>query len=152
MNIRPAAAEDIAAIIALEKAAPNAAHWPEQSYGAIFEAGTPPRIALVVEDGNPRGANRLKGFLFARTSGPDCDLENIVVASGIQRHGVGSALMHALVAAARARNSKRIFLEVRESNVAARAFYEKCGFSDTGRRKSYYNTPAEDAVVYSLSV
>jgi ribosomal-protein-alanine N-acetyltransferase len=41
-----------------------------------------------------------------------------------------------------------VFLEVRESNAAARCFYEKAGFVQTGRRKSYYTDPAEDAVLY----
>jgi ribosomal-protein-alanine N-acetyltransferase len=156
MNLRPADAVDIPAMIALERAADFSAHWSEQSYGAIFEANTAPRIGLVIEDGLMHG-DSLKGFLFARINGidcedPGCELENIVVAEGWQRRGFGKMLLQALIAAAGAHKVKSIFLEVRESNAAARALYEDCGFSVTGRRKSYYNNPSEDALQYTLKL
>jgi ribosomal-protein-alanine N-acetyltransferase len=44
-----------------------------------------------------------------------------------------------------------VFLEVRESNSAARTLYEKAGFEATGLRKSYYANPVEDAVLYRRS-
>jgi ribosomal protein S18 acetylase RimI-like enzyme len=37
---------------------------------------------------------------------------------------------------------------VRESNAAARAFYEKLGFEQMGRRKGYYADGLEDAIIY----
>ena len=40
-----------------------------------------------------------------------------------------------------------MFLEVRESNVAARALYASRGFSAVGRRRGYYRHPVEDALV-----
>jgi ribosomal-protein-alanine N-acetyltransferase len=58
--------------------------------------------------------------------------------------------MDALLSAARETNSDSVFLEVRESNVAARSLYEKAGFEQEGRRKSYYTNPMEDAVLYRL--
>jgi ribosomal-protein-alanine N-acetyltransferase len=61
---------------------------------------------------------------------------------------MGSKLTCALVGPVRQRKVTRVFLEVRESNAAARALYEKCGFQISGRRKSYYSDPAEDAVLY----
>ena len=45
-----------------------------------------------------------------------------------------------------------MFLEVRESNIAARKLYEKAGFEPTGRRKSYYTDPLEDALLYRRSL
>jgi ribosomal-protein-alanine N-acetyltransferase len=41
-----------------------------------------------------------------------------------------------------------VFLEVRESNAAARTLYENAGFEQTGRRRSYYTSPLEDAILY----
>jgi len=158
MNPRPADAADIPAMIALERAAPFAAHWSEQSYGAVFEAKAAPRIALVVDDGKGQGQRiSLQGFLVARMNGLDCEdpgyeLENIVVAAGSQRRGVGKMLLQAFIAAAGAHKAKSIFLEVRESNAAARALYKNCGFSITGRRKSYYKDPSEDALQYTLAL
>jgi Acetyltransferases len=158
MNLRPADAADIPAMIALESAAPFSAHWSEQSYRAAFEAKAAPRIVLVIDDGQGQGqGHSLQGFLFARINGldcedPGCELENIVVAEGRQRQGLGRMLLQALIAAAGAHKAKSIFLEVRESNAAARALYENCGFSITGRRKSYYKDPPEEALQYTLAL
>jgi ribosomal-protein-alanine N-acetyltransferase len=148
MNPRLATADDIPAMIALEKATPAAAHWSEQAYRAVFEGGSPMRIAFVVEYAGLEGVNSLLGFLLARISGPECELENIVVDTGYQRHGIGCLLMQTAVAAARAHEAKRILLEVRESNAAARALYEKFDFNIAGRRKRYFSNPVEDAVLY----
>ena len=76
----------------------------------------------------------------------------MVVGRHSQSQGLGSTLVHELADVARNHNATRIFLEVRESNAAARGLYEKCGFTITGRRKSYYNHPAEDAVLYTLQL
>ncbi|MGZ7144902.1 GNAT family N-acetyltransferase, partial [Streptococcus pyogenes] len=43
--------------------------------------------------------------------------------------------------------SEPVFLEVRESNKAARGLYEKFGFKKVGLRKKYYQNPVEDAVL-----
>jgi [ribosomal protein S18]-alanine N-acetyltransferase len=147
MNIRDARAEDLAAMVALARGAPTAAHWADSLYAQIFEVNGASRIYLVAED-----AMAIRGFLIARVIGNECELENIVVAEGSQRHGVGSALIGALINAVRDREAKSIFLEVRESNVAARALYETCGFSMSGRRDLYYNDPQEHAILYTLAL
>jgi ribosomal-protein-alanine acetyltransferase len=147
MNIRDGRAEDLGAMVALERQSPTAAHWAESFYIGLFEDGAQDRVLLVAEEeGAPRG------FLLARIIGDECELENIVVAESNRRHGLGSKLIRALINAARGRDATCIFLEVRESNVTARSFYETCGFSSDGCRKSYYGDPAEDAVLYTLAM
>jgi ribosomal-protein-alanine N-acetyltransferase len=44
----------------------------------------------------------------------------------------------------------RIFIEVRESNVPARALYEASGFTVCGRRQGYYRSSSEDGIVMEL--
>jgi len=105
---------------------------------------------FVCQDDTGGTENRLQGFVVARINGEDWELENIVVAAEFQRRGLGIQLMQALIRAARERQALQILLEVRESNTAARSFYEKLGFQITNRRQSYYNHPAEDAVLYAL--
>jgi [ribosomal protein S18]-alanine N-acetyltransferase len=83
---------------------------------------------------------------------PDWELENIAIAPQERRKGLGKYLLEALLAAARRSNSVGVFLEVRESNTAARSFYQKAGFEQTGRRRSYYANPVEDAVLYRLTL
>jgi [ribosomal protein S18]-alanine N-acetyltransferase len=145
--IRPATPADIPAMIALERNARSAAHWSDVAYCDIFETGSPPRLAIVRED----GSGSLEAFIIARMNGEECELENVVVANGARRRGIGSELMEVLRTEVQSQGSARIFLEVRESNTAARALYEKCGFQITGRRNSYYSNPAEDSVLYTLT-
>jgi ribosomal-protein-alanine N-acetyltransferase len=97
------------------------------------------------------GETRL-GFLVARHIAPQWELENIVVASAARRKGVGKRLLDTLLAHAMSTNSDTVFLEVRESNTTARSLYESRGFHETGRRKSYYTNPQEDAVLYCLTL
>jgi ribosomal-protein-alanine N-acetyltransferase len=56
--------------------------------------------------------------------------------------------MRALLDQAERAVASKIFLEVRESNLPARRLYEKHGFHETGRRRGYYQNPAEDAILY----
>jgi ribosomal-protein-alanine N-acetyltransferase len=54
--------------------------------------------------------------------------------------------------AAKRTNSTSVFLEVRESNTAARTLYERAGFEQSGRRESYYTNPPEDAILYRFTL
>ena len=150
--LRHATPDDIPAVLLLEREAIPAAHWSERSYRSVFEPGSLVRIAMVVRADGRDSEGPLQAFLVARISGPDCELENMAVAPQNQRCGLGSKLIHALIAEARERKAARIFLEVRESNITARCLYEKRGFAITGRRKSYYVNPPEDALLYSLQL
>ena len=51
-------------------------------------------------------------------------------------------------------NVDAVQLEVRSSNVAARALYGSLGFSETGSRPKYYATPddREDAILMTLTL
>jgi ribosomal-protein-alanine N-acetyltransferase len=94
----------------------------------------------------------LLGFLVARHVLQDWELENIVVAEKKRGRGIGTSLLTELVARAQMGDGATIFLEVRESNTAARGLYAKLGFKQTGCRKSYYSKPLEDAVLYSKTL
>lgn len=146
--IRHAQASDIPSIVELERSARDAAHWSETAYMEMFDSESAARIALVIAEGE----RRISSFLIARFAGSECELENIVVSESCRRNGFGSRLIQSLVSAARERHVLRLFLEVRESNAAARALYESCGFHVSGHRTSYYSAPAEDAITYVLSV
>jgi ribosomal-protein-alanine N-acetyltransferase len=58
----------------------------------------------------------------------------------------------AVVRRVRERGAQEIFLEVRESNVGAQSVYLERGFSVIGRRRSYYSSPTEDALIMRLRV
>lgn len=142
---RLATAADIPSIIALERSVPQLVHWSEQTYRNVFESANPERRLWVIE---PDG--KLQAFLVARFSAADCELENLVVAESERRRGRASELLSTLIEVARERNLERILLEVRESNRAARALYERLGFQPNARRKAYYSQPREDAILFAL--
>jgi ribosomal-protein-alanine N-acetyltransferase len=144
-NIRPASLADISSMLQLEKHAVTAAHWSQQQYEAVFSASTPRRLGLVLED-----ECALKAFLIARAVGADWEIENVAVAGPARRHGLGTRLLGEFLDRVRADGAAVVFLEVRESNHAARSLYEKWAFVESGRRKKYYRDPAEDAIVYRL--
>ena len=162
MNIRPATVADIPLLISLERQCATAGHWTEGQYKDLFqvdETGVG-RLVLVAEESPiaPRHESSLDasrgilGFLIARHLAPEWELENVVVAPAARQKGLGKRLLDALFAAARKTNSSSVFLEVRESNAAARTLYEKAGFEQNARRKSYYSDPPEDAILYRRAV
>lgn len=159
--IRAVTLADIPAIIRLERECATAAHWTEQQYRQALDREGSARLLLVAEASRlPSSRSEVKsvaptdmlGFLIARHLAPEWELENIVVAPAARRRGLGRGLLNALLSAARETNSDSVFLEVRESNAAARTLYEKAGFGQTGCRKSYYSNPREDAILYRFTV
>jgi ribosomal-protein-alanine N-acetyltransferase len=94
--------------------------------------------------------NAPQGFLIAHEIAGEWELENIVVSEQARRRGLATRLLFELMSVARTEHALAIFLEVRESNHAARAFYQSRGFEPTGRRPRYYSDPDEDAITYRL--
>ena len=79
-------------------------------------------------------------------------ISNVAVRPDCRRQGVAEALLAALEARGRALMLSFLTLEVRASNAAAIALYEKRGYRAAGRRKNYYEKPAEDAVIMTLTL
>ena len=160
--IRPATAADIPAIMQLERGASTAAHWSEEQYVRLFESGPGAaswRLALVIEQATVEKSTRdrerkfaLAGFLVAQGLDAEWEIENLVVDEAARRHGLGKRLVDELISQARLAGAHSVYLEVRESNRAARALYESVGFVTKGRRKSYYAAPSDDAILYYLSL
>jgi ribosomal-protein-alanine N-acetyltransferase len=146
--VRKATVQDVAEMIRLERQCPTTAHWTEKQYVGLFapKHKSPARLALVAEELDHAA---LAGFLIARHLVPEWELENVVVAPALRRVGIGKQLLDSLLVQAQQTHSRAIFLEVRESNTAARRLYEKLGFHENGGRKGYYSNPTEDAVLYS---
>ena len=128
--IRPMKEEDAEAVLRIQAAAGEASQWDPRGYLA-FEA-----IVLEWE-----GA--VAAFLVTRRTAPDeQEILNIAVAPESRRRGFARRLIaHALQAGG------IFYLEVRESNTAARSLYRNLGFQECGRRPGYYRNPDEAAVI-----
>ena len=82
------------------------------------------------------------------------DAEVIMIAADPARlrEGIGSRILLSLLKEAAERKAKAVFLEVRESNLPARAMYQKAGFTEEGIRRGYYHDPPENAVIMKATV
>ena len=78
-------------------------------------------------------------------------IDDIAVAPDARRHGVASALLDVFCRFG-AVNLAFLTLEVRNSNTAAIALYEKFGFRQAGLRPGYYQKPREDALIMTREV
>jgi ribosomal-protein-alanine N-acetyltransferase len=154
ISVRLATIDDVRNILILERQSASASHWSEEQYEQSIRSAADAfgRLVLVAEQAPRNSAALVRGFLVARHLSPEWELENIVVSFDVQRLGIGRHLLQALFGRARETNSDAIFLEVRESNAPARALYDSAGFRQTGRRKSYYTSPLEDAILYRLDL
>jgi ribosomal-protein-alanine acetyltransferase len=141
VTIRSAVADDVAAILDIERQAASAAHWTREQYDQRAAEG----MILVSEE-----AQGISGFVCARVVAGEWEIENIVVAEQERRRGVAGGLLKELLRRARDQSGTAVWLEVRESNLPARRLYEKRGFREAGSRRGYYQNPVEDALLYEL--
>lgn len=74
-------------------------------------------------------------------------INNVAVRPRYRGGGMGSALLHRVLAEARQLGAHRATLEVRASNAAARRLYERLGFYVAATRRNYYTNPVEDALI-----
>jgi ribosomal protein S18 acetylase RimI-like enzyme len=130
MKIRPAAATDLPAISAIQAASREAAQWNCADYLQ--------HSCLVADMGGV-----VAGFFVGRPTAPgEHEILNLAVDPGHRRKGIARALLQAAMGA-----HQTWFLEVRESNQAAIAFYTSAGFGASGRREKYYRDPLDAGIV-----
>ena len=134
MVIRDASEQDLPAIAEIQSVAPEASRWNPGDY-LTFECLVAEQEGMVV------------GFVVARpVAGRECEILNLAVAPGVRRRGIGRQLLGDLLQ----RHPGEFFLEVRESNQAARQFYHRFGFRAITKRLQYYTNPVETAIVMKL--
>jgi [ribosomal protein S18]-alanine N-acetyltransferase len=142
-NVRGFRPSDAVGLASILRDAPEAANWTQASYREWMNS--PGAVAFVSEvDGG------VTGFIIGRQVVDEAEVLNVAVSPLARRKGQGGVLLKAALQEFRTRSVNRVYLEVRESNVAARAFYTKHGFSQTGKRLKYYRKPEEAAIVMEM--
>ena len=138
---------DLADVMALEHQLFPDDPWSAEMFAE--EVTQPPgsRLYIVAEaDGSAGVTAGYAGMMFV-PGGVQADVLTIAVASEYWGRGVGSALLGALVQAARDRGCTEVFLEVRKDNPRARGLYLRRGFEEIGVRRGYYQPSGVDAIV-----
>jgi ribosomal protein S18 acetylase RimI-like enzyme len=87
-----------------------------------------------------------------RDLGEEAEILDVAVPARHHRKGYARFLLRNFLDLARQRGVHELFLEVRESNVAALALYRKFRFEAAGRRPNYYRNPAEAALLLYLKL
>ena len=89
-------------------------------------------------------------YLNGLSIGDEAELCRIGVNPMQRKKGIGSAVLKEYISYLVKNNCKRLFLEVRKSNLGAIELYKSVGFKTDGIRKDYYHSPTEDAYLMSL--
>lgn len=106
-------------------------------------------IFLVAAD---EESGEVAGYVVTLAVMDESEVLNIAVDTPYRGASIGGMLLDHALAAAEGAGSESTFLEVRESNVAARRLYERRGFEEISRRVRYYRSPVEDALVLRRAV
>lgn len=150
-------AADVPAVVGIETEA-FSTPWQVDTFEGLLDRDGLELLVLVgaAEGGggaeSPAGADEVLGYAVLWCVLDQGELANIAVRPGLRGRGLGARLLDEVVAVSRRRGVKKLYLEVRDSNDAALRLYERFGFREVGRRRSYYDEPREDARVMALDL
>ncbi|HNX60507.1 MAG TPA: ribosomal protein S18-alanine N-acetyltransferase, partial [Spirochaetota bacterium] len=133
MEIRIATIDDLPALVKLEKESFDNP-WSE----AILDGEIVREDAHIIVSRN----GDISGYAIFRSGLDAAELFRIGVTKENRRRGVAESLMAEGENWCRNRGNQKLLLEVNEANTAARALYVKLGFTETGKRKGYYDSNA----------
>lgn len=97
----------------------------------------------------------LAGYALVRRAADEAELISIGVVPALRGRGLGGALGREALTILKARDARRVFLEVGVNNAPAIALYRALGFRRKGARKGYYrrkNGEPEDALIMNLAL
>ena len=137
--VRPAERRDVHDVRAID-AQVYPTPWSEAR--TLTEMTSAGRVHLVAEE-----VGRVVGHAGLLILDGDAHITTIAVDPAQQRRGIGDALTRHLFAAAYTNDCRAVTLEVRVSNKAAIALYERHGMVFAGIRPGYYGDDGEDAVI-----
>lgn len=143
MTVTKIKEEHLAQIAAIERAC-FTEPWSEQALALLLSDDADGVVA--VEEGRVAAYG---GMIYSPF---DAQVTNIAVLPDFRRRGYGRAVLEEMIRTSRMRGVEEMSLEVRASNGAAICLYEEAGFVIAGRRKGFYRSPCEDALVMLLNL
>jgi ribosomal-protein-alanine N-acetyltransferase len=149
IEVRRLTYADLPQVVAIERRA-FTSPWSLAMF--VLELSKPSGICLAAElaEPAPRAAGALRdrdlaGYLICSRYDMVWHVMNVAVDPTLRRRGIATALLERLLA--RVERNAQLTLEVRRSNAAAIALYERFGFRSAGLRRRYYQDNGEDAIV-----
>lgn len=136
-------APGFAAIHAEAFAGPHDAPWSTEAFAALLQQ---PGVFSVYSR---------NGFILMRTVADEAEILTLAVRPEARRAGEGGRLVREGLVGAAELGAVRVFLEVAEDNVPARALYARAGFTEAGRRPGYYagaDGGRRDALLLALNL
>lgn len=140
VSLRPTTRDDVPAMASIE-ALSFSDPWPARSFLDLLTHPAS-RMTTALDAGG-----EVVGYCVTLRAADEAEIANIATSPTTRGRGIGAQLLDDAIAAETTGDVVAMFLEVRESNVAARALYESRGFVAVGRRRGYYRQPLEDALV-----
>ena len=142
--------KDITAVMSIAEQA-NLSHWSAKDL--YSELRLTASIAFSLLD----SSNACVGFVIGRIipgliRDVDAELYNIGVTAPLRRKGGGRMLMSRFLDECVLRGARNVWLDVRESNTPAIAFYRSFGFFEDGWRRGFYTGPPENAILMRLEL
>lgn len=129
-QLRTMSKQDLPEIMRIERGSYQLP-WTEKIFSDCLDVGY---LTLVAET-----EQRLHGFVVFSVAVGESHILNLCVDPDHRHCGIAETLMQQALANAIVHGAETMFLEVRVSNRAAIALYEKLRFVETGRRENYYN-------------
>jgi len=139
-SIRAARRSDVPLLAAIEIEA-FSDPWPRSAFTDALNMPSA-RLTVAVDKLDIPAA-----YCMVITAADQGEIANIAVSTSAQRQGLAGRLLDDALQFVTRAGVVAVFLEVREGNRAARELYRSRNFQDIGRRKRYYQRPAEDALV-----
>ncbi len=143
MRIEKMRPEDLEAVLRVEVAS-FSQPWTRE----MFEGELIPGVSLALVARSD--ADTLVGYLCGSIVGDEFHISNVAVDPRVRRRGVGRKLLLSALVEASQHGASTASLEVRASNRAGQSLYRNFGFTVVGRRRRYYTSPVEDAVIMCL--
>lgn len=132
--------EDLDQVLAIERAS-FTMPWSRGAFLYEMQQNRVARCWVMRERGD------VVAYLCVWEIADELHITNVAVRPDFRRRGIARELLGTAIADARARGFRVVALEVRPSNVEARALYRSLGFEVIGRRRGYYYDTGEDALL-----
>ena len=137
--IRKMTMDDLDTVVEIEKEC-FSVPWSKQGFMDALQKTHAYYIVALTDD-------RVVGYCGAYGVCDEADINQVAVTGNYRRSGIGERMVRQLLDGLKERGYLYTTLEVRKSNTAAIALYEKLGFVSEGIRKNFYEKPTEDAVI-----